>query len=134
MTDPLFQTSITCSICGKNEVLVWNGDCNRKLAFLKQCFLCNHWAEKVEWTDFLHEFRDLVVRVSGGHYKIGPEPLPGEKGMYGYGGRAFHIQFMDGRKVTSHNLWHQGTIPPHFRAMLPDNAVFIEQTITTEDW
>ena len=35
------------------------------------------------------------------------------------------IRFTDGREVITHNLWHQGTIPKHFRARLPDNAVFV---------
>jgi len=46
--------------------------------------------------------------------------------MKGYGGRKFIIEFFDERPtITTHNLWHQGEIPPHFRDRLQDEANFI---------
>lgn len=40
----------------------------------------------------------------------------------GMGGRGFEIEFLDGRKVTTVNLWGQGEIPTEFRDRLPDNV------------
>ncbi|GGY88793.1 hypothetical protein CP967_31265 [Streptomyces nitrosporeus] len=61
------------------------------------------------------------VVVDGQHYSIGP----GNSG--GFGGRRFDIEFFDGRKVTTHDLWSQGTIPPKHRERYPDNARFAPQ-------
>lgn len=41
------------------------------------------------------------------------------------GGRKFHIQMHDGQVIETTELWHQGTIPEHFRERLPDNANFL---------
>ncbi|MFB8071104.1 hypothetical protein [Streptomyces californicus] len=61
------------------------------------------------------------VVVDGQHYSIGP----GASG--GFGGRRFDIEFFDGRRVTTHDLWSQGTIPPKHRERYPDNARFAPQ-------
>ncbi|GGX26811.1 hypothetical protein [Streptomyces chryseus] len=58
------------------------------------------------------------VVVDGKHYTIGPG------GSGGFGGRRWDIEFFDGRKVTTHDLWSQGTIPPKHRERYPDNARF----------
>jgi hypothetical protein len=45
----------------------------------------------------------------------------------GFGGKVFHIKFLDSDMVMKvNNLWTQGKIPEYFRKALPDNAVFIE--------
>ncbi|MFF1625581.1 hypothetical protein [Streptomyces sp. NPDC058272] len=59
------------------------------------------------------------VVVDGEHFTIGP----GDSG--GYGGRRFDVEFFDGRKVTTRDLWHQGVIPPKHRERYPDNARFV---------
>jgi hypothetical protein len=68
---------------------------------------------------------DLAKRVviDGEHYTLG-EDKPGYE-WKGFGGRRFDIEFFDGRKVTTHDLWHQGTIPPKWRERYPDNARFV---------
>ncbi|CAO0836086.1 putative protein OS=Streptomyces microflavus OX=1919 GN=Smic_80960 PE=4 SV=1 [Streptomyces microflavus] len=52
-----------------------------------------------------------------------------ERGMGngGFGGRRFDIEFFDGRRVTTHDLWSQGTIPPKHRERYQDNARFAPQ-------
>lgn len=83
------------------------------------------WDEKLALVD-----DPAVVRVKGQHYYIRPDATGGS---LGHGGMAFHIQFMDGRFLTSHNLWSQGTIPSDYRDRLPDNAVFLkERPVLTE--
>ncbi len=49
-------------------------------------------------------------------------------GFRGFGGREFRIRFYDGRTdVVTRNLWHQGIIPEHYRALLPDNAEWVTE-------
>ena len=40
-------------------------------------------------------------------------------------GRRFDIEFFDGRRVTTHDLWSGSDIPERYRAHLPDNARFL---------
>lgn len=61
------------------------------------------------------------VVVDGEHYRIGA----GKTTFRGFGGRRFDIEFLDGRKVTTRDLWHQGVIPPKWRERFPDNARFV---------
>ncbi|MGW4792213.1 hypothetical protein ACWEPC_07335 [Nonomuraea sp. NPDC004297] len=46
--------------------------------------------------------------VDGEHYAIGGDT----GGFRGHGGRHFDIEWFDGRRATTQNLWHQGTVPP----------------------
>lgn len=82
------------------------------------CFDCQFWIEKIGIKD-----RSNVVRADGGHYIIGDE----SETIKGFGGHEFIIQFNDGRRVTTTNLWFQGEIPPGFKEELPDNAVFLKR-------
>lgn len=61
------------------------------------------------------------VVVDGEHYTLGPG------GSGGFGGRRWDIEFFDGRRVTTHDLWSQGTIPPKHRERYPNNARFLPQ-------
>ena len=89
-----------------------------KLIKRQLCFKCNFWIEKVDLVNHPDS-----VRVDGSHYWINPERLrPGA--FRGFGGKQFIIIFNNGRRVTTTNLWHQGTIPPRFKDRLPDNAKF----------
>lgn len=61
------------------------------------------------------------VVINGIHYIMGRNGAkPGQ--FNGFGGRRHDIEFFDGRKVTTYDLWYQGVIPPVFRDQLPDNA------------
>jgi hypothetical protein len=68
---------------------------------------------------------DLARRVvvDGEHYLICDETASAV--MRGFGGHPFGIEFFDGRRVTTRNLWHQGTVPPQYRDRYPDNARFV---------
>jgi len=92
--------------------------------------------ENSRW-DYFCEVKDdpRAVRVGGRHFFIGDEPSS-EKldvlrklpfgNFLGFGGSEFRIRFFDGREVVTHNLRHNGEIPQDYRAMLPDNAEFVE--------
>lgn len=63
------------------------------------------------------------VVVAHEHYMLGPDrPRDNFKG---FGGRRWEIEFHDGRRVTTHDLWYQGVIPPKWRDRYPDNARFV---------
>jgi hypothetical protein len=68
------------------------------------------------------------VIVKGTHYTIGPEDPGIRRQWRGFHGDRFVIQFKDGRRVVSTNLWCQGTIPHEHREQLPDNAEFVKET------
>jgi hypothetical protein len=66
---------------------------------------------------------DRRVVVNGEHFTLGDDE-PGGR-FKGHGGRRFDIEFFDGRRVTTRDLWHQGVIPPKHRERYPDNARFV---------
>lgn len=111
---PPAPTPYTCRECGQP------GDAHdymseERLLAEKLCFKCNHWVGLLEVAD-----KPTTVRVNGQHYQIGPANAR----FPGFAGRKFNIVFDDGRKEATNNLWHQGEIPAHFRARMPDNAEF----------
>jgi len=65
------------------------------------------------------------VVIDGEHYMLGDNTA----GMKGFGGRRFDIEFFDGRRVTTTDLWFQGVIPPKWRERFPDNARFVQPEI-----
>ena len=112
---------INCSICGNKDNLDRWAKCNQTKIMEKEnvCFNCAFWLEKIALTD------ENTVVVNGERYTIGDENS--NSPFKGFGGREFNIEFFDGRKVTSHNMWYQGVIPERFRSYpeLQDNARFI---------
>lgn len=73
---------------------------------------------------YLESAADPAARVvvDGEHYTIG-----GDTGAFrGFGGHRFDIEWFDGRKATTRNLWHQGTVPAEWRHRYPDNARFVQ--------
>lgn len=111
---------------GKGEVFACI-DCKRTVhdMFARQpdgtCQKCSFWRQHATLAN-----DPCSVRVGGKHYRILAEgDGPCGPAFRGFGGARFDIEFLDGRRVTTRNLWHQGTIPEHFRGRLPDNAKFI---------
>ena len=108
-----------CKECGKREDGDWADSTAEKLEKYQLCFKCNFWRETVVIKDSSN-----VVRIDGRHYIIGKEKEESSSAFKGFGGSKFVIVFNDGRRIKSTNLWHQGTIPEHFKERLPDNAKF----------
>lgn len=54
-------------------------------------------------------------------------PGDGRRGdrFNGMGGRRFDIEYLDGTKVTTYDLWMNGCVPYHLQREFPDNAKFI---------
>ena len=110
---------ITCIECGRAEHGEWANKADIEARQL--CFNCLFWHEKIGIAD-----EPRIVRINGNHYAIGDERKGGGK-FSGFGGLEFSIRFNDGREITTHNLWGQGSIPRRFRERLPDNATWITQ-------
>ena len=106
-----------CSICGADNT-------NDQLCYPNiahdMCFRCDFWTQIV-----VNANPDCVV-VNGSHYYIASTGVQKRK-YSGCGGQIFHILKSDGTRITTDNLWHQGTVPLAFRAQLPDNAKFVEE-------
>jgi hypothetical protein len=109
----LTERPVLCRECGR---LADQAGTTSELEKNGLCFGCLFWTEKLSIkTD------PTTARVNGHHYFIGSES---STFFRGFGGDRFVVAFHDGRRVTTTNLWTQGKIPDHFRARLPDNAVF----------
>jgi len=107
----------TCKECGITDFPTDYSERTKiKLLGHSLCFDCNFWREKVE-------DRHSFTIIEGNCYCILPNT---NSRMRGFGGRKFIIEFFDERPtIITHNLWHQGEIPPHFRDRLQDEANFI---------
>lgn len=88
---------------------------------LDWCFSCNHWQEMLS-LPAERRATDVAI-VDHVHYVI--EPEEGNPRWRGFGGQKFEIEFLDGRRLCTSNLWCQGDIPTHWQDKLPDNARFI---------
>lgn len=105
-----------CKECGAEEdPSRWMKSTGDLLAAQKLCLACYHWEDLIQ-----RYSADERIVVEGKHYIAGKENGP--TSFRGFGGRHFTIEFFDGRKLETTNLWHQGTIPEHYRGRLPDNA------------
>ena len=117
------NTDIKCRICGNTDSLERWVECDERRVMKKDgvCFQCAFWLNKIEIAD------ENTVIVNGVRYTIGKENV--KSPFKGFGGVDFNIEFFDGRKVTSHNLWCQGDIPERFRTYpeLQDNAIFVNK-------
>jgi hypothetical protein len=110
------KITFNCSKCGGPASLNYSACISDRLESQKICLSCDFWLNEVDHKN--------SVRIDGSHFQIGPDYPKGYRGSLGFGGREFHIEFNDGRRVVTHNLWSQGEIPDRFRDILPDNAKF----------
>ena len=121
-----------CVECGGQRVLDFETSCRTRLIEQGVCFSCLFWRDKVncDLASLRGKFseHDRVV-VDGRHFLITPDDTRHrDKWHCGHGGAEFIVQFNDGRRVVTHNLWSQGRIPAHFRERLPDNATFVKRS------
>ena len=108
-----------CKICGGIVKSTWSEPLKTEIIKKNICHSCHFWMEKVDVVNDKN-----IVRIGGEHYTICAESK--DAGYFrGFGGRKFVVLFNDSRKITTTNLWSQGTIPERFKELLPDNAIFI---------
>ena len=103
--------SHNCRICGVLE----DKYCHIDVIIERQlCHTCNFWQTHIE-----HKDDPECIRAGHKHYRVYPDKNSGFKG---FGGHTFTIEMLDGRIITTSNLWQQGEIPERFWEQLPDNA------------
>jgi len=100
------------------------------------CHLCAYWLE-MERADAKRTSGVVVqreystsegVKVERWHYSYDEdEPMVStqRRQMLGHGGAHWNIEYYDGRKVETNNLWCQSTIPEWFLDRFPVNAKFV---------
>lgn len=114
---------IKCKDCGKqHNENQWMESFAEELRKQQLCYSCHFWTEKLNLKE---EAGRIPVRIAGHHYTVVPDAPRGSP-FQGYGGAKQTIKLADGRVIVTRNLWHQGEIPEHFRARMPDNAEMVE--------
>lgn len=104
-----------CEVCGKE---IERSSYSDSVLCSSECFHDHYWMQRVNRQDV-----PTQVVVNGCVYQIGDENS--SSSFRGFDGRKFEIEFFDGRRVVTTNLWYNGEIPEKFRELLPDNAKFI---------
>lgn len=105
----------------------YNEPLRHSVAMCGACFNWECWNQIAERDRGVDAARAVVV--NGTHYYLGDENERGPSRFRGFGGNRFVIRFLDGRTVTSTNLWHQGEVPQEFAEQLPDNAEFVREQL-----
>lgn len=107
-----------CPTCGKElgtDSFISSDE--RSMKEYGECFECALWRERLS----LLGNPDLAI-IDGTMYTIGDENDPSP--FRGFGGDKFVINFKDGRKVTTTNLWCSGHISEAWKSKFPNNADF----------
>jgi hypothetical protein len=79
------------------------------------CFSCAFWRVRSK--------QKHATVIDGRMYTVGNRPKGSEHN--GMAGRRFDIEYFDGRRVTTYDLWSGGEIPERHRAAIPDTARFL---------
>lgn len=110
-----------CKICGV-EVDPSNfvKDCKDLLIKHQMCFSCNFWRERLEEDSKFPPH--TACMIDGTHYIIGDEN--NKSAFRGFDGYRFQIEFNDGTKVITTNLWCQGEPKGYWKDKFPNNARF----------
>lgn len=108
-----------CIICGKEveEHFTNSGT----LESHKMCFNCNFWREQlVRDKELIGQHKTCMI--DGTHYIICDENS--KSAFKGFGGAKFQIEFNDGTRVVTTNLWCQGEPTAYWKDKFPNNARF----------
>ena len=114
------KSTIACPGCGVAGFWTnYMGNVGIRMKETNECYDCAFWETSAR--------QSHPVVIDHYVYSIGAEPKPGRRNsdFLGMGGRRFDIEFFDGRRVTTHNLWAGGLIPERFRDRIPNTARFI---------
>lgn len=112
-----------CKICGAEETPgIFSNE--KELEEHQMCFKCNFWREMLEEDKYRPDH--TVCMINGTHYVIGSES---NSVFRGFGGAKFEIQFNDGTRITTTNLWCQGNPSKEWIDKFPNNAKFVDNLI-----
>ena len=108
-----------CKICGKSEDTSRSYD-GPEMEKYQMCFECNFWRKRLEDDSKFPAHK--AVMIDGTHYIIGPEDSRDH--FRGFDGAKFQIEFNDGFRVITTNLWCQGEPKGYWKDKFPNNARF----------
>jgi hypothetical protein len=91
------------------------------------CFSCNHWVDRLAKCNSPRSFI-----IDGAAYWRADERPNEPSSWQGFGGRTFHIRRHSGEVIVTSNLWHNGHIPAHFLARMPNDADFVQAPKATK--
>lgn len=112
---------MNCKICGSTvDANNYISKCSKAMLKLQMCFRCNYWKERLEEDAKLPPHKWCMI--DGTHYVI--ELDDPSSYFQGFGGAEFQIEFNDGHRVITHNLWCQGEPPKEWIDKFPNNARF----------
>lgn len=118
--DTFERAPFVCSKCGERDLL------HAHDWVIQMCEVSGFCQNCVFWAQFFSDSQKEAWRhfVADGHgYSIGSGA---SKELRGFGGRRFVAVWLDGTHVEdTTDLWHRGTVPPHWRPELPDTARLI---------
>jgi len=114
-----------CSVCGKIYSASFVPGVRKVMLSEKICHTCYHW-----WS-LAQRQTSHSLRIAGHHYQVEPDIYNPSQAYHcaGFGGREIWYSKDGGPPQRTRNLWHQGDISPHWRSLLPDNAVFCEKPL-----
>lgn len=114
------RSSTPCRDCGEeNFSTSFTPTCPEKKLIDSEgvCFTCAYWRVQ------LQKPHQLVI--AGRIYSEGNTRKPPNSPHSGMAGRRFDIEYFDGRRVTTHDLWAGGEVPERYRHLIPDTARFL---------
>lgn len=110
-----------CKICGKEfDATHFVDDVEHQMKENCMCFTCNFWRDMLE--EDAKRPPHTHCMIDGTHYVIGDEDS--KSYFRGFGGARFQIEFNDGHRVVTTNLWCQGNPEGYWKEKFPDNAKF----------
>lgn len=111
-----------CKICG--DIVNYDNFVDDVAKVMKEnclCFSCQLWKERAD--KLQNEDKYLHPIIDGTYYTVGDEDSK-ETYFRGFSGARFQIEFNDGHKLISTNLWCGGDIPEVWKDKLSNNARF----------
>lgn len=104
---------VRCADCGAENYHTNYSKSERKTLMDKLgiCFTCAYWRVEVS--------KPHSLVIGGRIYGLGN----GTEG--GMGGRKFDIEYFDGRKITTNDLWAGSDAPDRYKDQIPDTARFV---------
>lgn len=112
------RSQAPCACCGEENFSTGYHDCHEKRRMDRDglCFTCAFWELKAE--------KDNPTVIDGALYTPGNRTHGDFRGM---AGRRFDIEYFDGRRITTFDLWSGGPIPDRWKSRIPDTARFLNE-------
>lgn len=86
-------------------------------------FTKRFWIERLEM--YRNDRNNEIAVIDGRFYSIADE---NSKYFRGFSGHKFVIEFFNGTKKTTTNLWHGGDVPEEFQYLITNNAKFTKES------